>query len=201
MIDDFSSTNFSEKMKVRDSGMPESEYWETLFDVPLILRKMRIDSTASDLAEVGCGYGTFTIPAAREVRGTIYTYDIEESMVRDTENRAADAGVSNIKAILRDVIADTTGLQANCVDYVMLFNILHHETPLEILAEAWRILRPDGLVGCIHWNYDANTPRGPTMDIRPKPEQVRKWMISAGFTVDDALIELPPYHYGWLGKK
>jgi len=181
--------------------MPEADYWETLLDVPLILRRMHVDSKLTDLVEVGCGYGTFTIPAATKVRGMLYAYDIEASMVQITTNRAAAAGISNIKVTLRDVIADGTGLPENSADYVMLFNILHYERPIEILAEAQRILRPDGFVGCIHWNYDPATPRGPTMDIRPRPEQIREWMTSAGFRVDDACIDLPPYHYGWIGKK
>ena len=33
-------TGASEAMKVRDSGMPEAAYWETLFDAPLILDRL-----------------------------------------------------------------------------------------------------------------------------------------------------------------
>lgn len=40
----------------------------------------------------------------------------------------------------------------------MLFNILHHENPAEITKEAWRILRPGGTVGAIHWIHSAATP-------------------------------------------
>jgi hypothetical protein len=30
-------------MRLRDSGMPDESYWETLFDVPLILNALGID--------------------------------------------------------------------------------------------------------------------------------------------------------------
>ena len=84
----------------------------------------------------------------------------------------------------------------------MLFNILHYEKPLELLGEAFRILQPGGRAGLMHWNYDPKTPRGPTMDIRPKPEQMTEWAQSAGFVLDaNPLIDLPPYHYGLVAKK
>ncbi len=33
-------------MKGRDSGMPEADYWNTLFDVPLVLEQLEIDALA-----------------------------------------------------------------------------------------------------------------------------------------------------------
>ncbi|NQU11895.1 class I SAM-dependent methyltransferase, partial [bacterium] len=47
-------------MKLRDSGMPEEAYWESLFDVPLILDRLGMDARLGDVVEFGCGYGTFT---------------------------------------------------------------------------------------------------------------------------------------------
>ena len=199
-IDASRSTLFSAAMKVRDSGMPEVAYWETLFDVPLILGRMGIDSSIESAVEVGSGYGTFTIPAARLIRGTMYTYDIEPDMIRLTEERSLQEGLRNVKASVRDVIA--SGADAGePVDYVLLFNILHHDAPLDILREALHMLRPGGTVGCMHWNYDPATPRGPAMEIRPRPSQIREWMTAAGFEVRGGQIDLPPHHYGWLGTK
>ena len=90
----------------------------------------------------------------------------------------------------------------NSVDYVMLFNILHHADPIALLVEAHRILRAGGKAGVIHWNYDPQTPRGPGMDIRPKPFDMRKWILQAGFQLsEDRFIDLPPYHYGFVARK
>ena len=83
----------------------------------------------------------------------------------------------------------------------MLFNILHAEQPLLLLHEAWRILKPGGRVAVIHWNYDPTTPRGPSMDIRPHPEDCLHWTEEAGFVVEEGVIDLPPYHYGLIGRK
>ena len=59
-------------MKVRESGMPEQKMWEKFFDLRKILVTLGIDKQTTDVAEFGCGYGTFTIPAAKIIRGKIY---------------------------------------------------------------------------------------------------------------------------------
>ena len=64
-----------------------------------------------------------------------------------------------------------------------------------LINEAKRILKESGRLEIIHWNYDSTTPRGPSMDIRPKPEDCIKWAESAG--VRGAIrFDLKPYHYG-----
>ena len=83
----------------------------------------------------------------------------------------------------------------------MLFNILHAEETDDILREAYRILKKNGKVGVIHWNYDPSTPRGPSLSIRPKPEELRYRLIKAGLTILQFNINLPPYHYGILAQK
>ena len=88
------------------------------------------------------------------------------------------------------------------MDYAMLFNILHAERPDVLLAEAYRILSPGGILGIIHWNYDPTTPRGPSMDIRPRPEQCRDWAIKEGFRLlTPGILNLPPYHFGMTLKR
>ncbi len=52
----------------------------------------------------------------------------------------------------------------------MLFNILHLEDPMILIKEDKQILNTGGKLGIIHWNYDPETPRGPSMDVRPKAE-------------------------------
>jgi hypothetical protein len=81
----------------------------------------------------------------------------------------------------------------------MLFNILHAERPEVLLDEAFRVLKPSGLLAITHWKYDPTTPRGPSMEIRPRPEQCRVWAEQLGFRIlEPGIIELPPYHYGMV---
>ena len=183
-------------MKIRESGMPEEEYWETFFNVPEIFAKLKINGQTADAAEFGSGYGTFTIPAAKIIKGNIYAFDIEEEMITLLNRKAGEEGVKNIIAVRRDFVKEGTGLKDNSVNYTMLFNILHAENPVELLKEAYRILKPGGIAGIIHWIYSDTTPRGPSMAIRPTPAQCAGWIKEAGFTIIEEEILLPPYHYG-----
>ena len=189
-------------MKVRDSGMPDEATWQSFFDPQTVLEKLGLDSSCGDAIELGCGYGTFTIPAARIVRGAVHALDIEPDMIETTRIRARDAGVDNIVFDLRDFMGSGTGLADGSVDYAMMFNILHPQEPVTLLREAHRILRTGGRMGILHWRYDPATPRGPDMSFRPRPEQCRGWAVEAGFVPDgDALVELPPYHWGMTLRK
>ena len=182
--------------------MPEEKIWDSFFNQPSILSKLQLTSVCKDLVEFGCGYGTFTIPAARIIKGNVFAIDIEQEMLNSTQEAASKLHLTNIKFILRDFVNDGTGLPENSVDYAMVFNILHYEQPVKLLEEAFRVLRNGGIVGIIHWNYDPETPRGPEMNIRPKPEQCKQWAEEAGFEMTgDGIINLPPYHYGMALKK
>lgn len=188
-------------MKVRESGMPEPDLWHKFFDPVAILKAMGLTEDMRNVADFGCGYGTFAIPAAKQIRGTLYAFDLDPAMIEASERSAGRENVHNVRLSLRDFVADGTGLEAATVDYAMLFNILHAEDPLRLLREAYRILSPGGKVGVIHWNYDPKTPRGPPMSMRPKPEDCRRWIEEAGFVIEKPHIDLPPYHFGILARK
>jgi SAM-dependent methyltransferase len=186
-------------MKTRESGMPDEAMWSTFFDPAAILRALGLFADARSVVEFGCGYGTFTLPAARLCRGIIHAFDIEPAMVERVRGRAARDGLANIICRVRDFVSDGTGLPDGTADYAMLFNILHAECPEVLLREACRVLRPGGLLGVIHWRHDPSTPRGPSLPIRPRAGQLRAWAEAEGFrSTADRAIDLPPYHYGLL---
>lgn len=189
-------------MKIRDSGMPDEKVWDSFFEAESILEKLELTTACFNIVEFGCGYGTFTIPAARIVRGTVYALDIEPKMLDITRIHADEAQLTNIECIARDFIRDGTGLADASVDYAMVFNILHAEQPVKLLQETYRVILDGGLLGITHWNYDATTPRGPAMEIRPRPEQCNQWAVEAGFTlVSDGILDLPSYHYGMVLRR
>ena len=187
-------------MKGGESGMPEETIWERFFEPEKVLNILQLDKSIQDVAEFGCGYGTFTIPPAKMISGKIYALDIEPEMIEITQRKARENKLSNVETILRDFMADGSGLGDKSVDYIMLFNILHLEDPEKLLKEAHRILKYDGRIGIIHWNYDSSTPRGPSMKIRPKPEQCIEWATNVGFS-GPKMYDLKPYHYGIVMEK
>ena len=127
-------------MKARESGMPEEGMWAEFFDAEAILRKLGLSSSCGDVVDFGCGYGTFTIPAARMVSGKVHALDIEPEMVQATAAKAQEAGLQNVKTYLRDFVAQGSGLPPASAEYAMLFNILHADRPDVLLEEAFRVL-------------------------------------------------------------
>ncbi len=176
--------------------MPPQDYWETLFDVPGILDAFGFGPETGDVAELGCGYGTFTLPLARRIGGTVHTLDIEADLVAISRQRATAAGLTNVKAVTRDVLIDGFGPPAGSCDAALLFNILHAEQPVALLRAARDVVRPGGLVAVIHWRSDLATPRGPALDIRPRPEQIAVWATRSGLGPDGDAFLLPPWHFG-----
>lgn len=128
-------------MKVRGSGMPGEDYWGTFFDPDCVVGELGCSDSRRGLVEFGCGYGTFTAPAARIAQGSIIALDIEPEMVAATRRKVHLCGLSDVVE-RRDFIEDGCGRPDASVDHVMLFNILHLEDPVRLLAEAYRALIP-----------------------------------------------------------
>jgi len=182
--------------------MPEEAYWERLFDVPLILDRLGVDAGLKEVVEFGCGYGTFMVPVARRISGTLATFDIDAAMVERTRERAAAAGAYNVVYVVGDVFADGFGGKDGSKDACLLFDILHCEEPVQLLAEGARAARLGGVVLVIHWRYDPATPRGPSMESRPRPQQIVGWARETGLLeVEGPVIDLPPWHYGLRLKR
>jgi SAM-dependent methyltransferase len=187
-------------VKVRDSGMPDEPLWESFFEPPEVLRLLAFPSVG-DVVDFGCGYGTFTLAAARLTIGTVYGIDIDPEMVRVTAARAQEAALHNVRAFERDFVGAGSGLPPQTCRYAMLFNILHAEDPLRLLKAAYEVLSPGGLVAVTHWVADPCTPRGPALEIRPTPPQCQEWMKAAGFDLPSLVVPLPPYHFGLVGLR
>jgi len=189
-------------MKVRESGMPEQDIWESFFDAKTILAKLGLNEKCRSVLDFGCGYGTFSTIAAQKISGQVVALEIDENMLNWAKLYAKNHNIKNIEFNQRDFITDGSGLANNSVDYVMLFNILHFEKPIELLKEAYRNLLIGGKLSVIHWNIDPETPRGPPMHMRPSPEQCLQWAKRVGFRLaNNEVIDLPPYHFGLLFEK
>ena len=182
-------------VKVRDSGMPEEEIWGTFFNVDEILDVFQIDSEIDDVADVGAGYGTFSLPVAQRIGGVVYAVDIETVSLSRLFQKSLKQGITNIIPRRRDVFEEGTGCNDASVAMVLLFNLLHCENPGALLDEAYRILKPDGRLAIINWIVDPMTPRGPDLDIRPTPEQCIDWSSNSGFLHQD-MFDFKPWHYG-----
>lgn len=191
-------------MKGRESGMPDEAYWASFFDHETILDRLLVTRDGCyNVVEFGCGYGTFSLPAAKRTRGTVTALDIDPVMVESVAERAKADGLLNLRTELRDFVEHGTGVPDSSQGHAMVFNLLHIENPLALLQEAYRTLRPGAILSVIHWRCDIEMPRGPPLAIRPKPEQCASWLSETGF---DSVVHVDlgasaPYHYGLLAQR
>jgi len=191
-------------MKVRESGMPDEAYWSSFFAPEGMLDRLLLVAGADyNIVEFGCGYGTFTLPAARRTRGQVTALDIEAAMVTLVQQKAEASGQDNVRALVQDFMAHGTGLADGSQGHAMIFNLLHLEEPVSLLREAYRTLQPGGTLSVIHWRSDIDTPRGPPLAIRPTPAQCRAWLVEAGFpsVVQVDLQAYAPYHFGLVAQR
>jgi hypothetical protein len=72
-----------------------------------------------------------------------------------------------------------------------------------LLQEAHRVLHDGGMLFVMHWRRDIQTPRGPSLAIRPRPEQCQAWLEEAGFRNVERvnLQSCCPYHFGLIARR
>lgn len=188
-------------MKVEDSGMPEEQYWNSLFDVSAIIDWLNLSAVAGPIVEIGCGYGTFTVPVARSTTRGVWALDIDKEMVVRAESNVHEAECKNVIFFQRDVLEAGTGLPESCAGMVLLFNILHFPERRVLLQEASRILVEGGEIAIIHWRKDIATPRGPRVDLRPDRSMIKESVVGLDLLFSGKRRMLGPYHWGIKLKK
>ena len=95
-------------------------------------------------ADIGCGIGYFTIPAAEIVGSqTVYALDTVSEMLAEVKQRAADAGLTNI--VITQTGEYDLKLTDGLVSFALMVNVIHEiDDKLLFLSEIHRILKPGG---------------------------------------------------------
>lgn len=189
-------------MEFRETGMPEKQAWEDFFDPKQTLELLGVTNEIQLLVDIGSGYGTFLLPASTMISGTAIGIDISPEFLAISQKKIIEYEAKNIKLIQGDILDDNVLRQVTAEgnpDYICLFNILHCEDPVRLLKKVSDLLDEKGHVAVTHWIHE-DTPRGPSLSIRPKPAQIIQWAEQAGLILVKQ-VELPPYHYGLLFKK
>jgi SAM-dependent methyltransferase len=189
-------------MRYRQSGMPVEDTWENFFSPKEILVQLEVNASIKNYMEIGCGYGTFLFPASDLVSNKAIGIDIDNDMIDVCKSKILQQQKNNIELILGDITESEIQnkiKEFEPIDFVGLFNILHCENPINLLQVVYDVIASNGKLGIIHWNYE-NTPRGPSLDIRPKKESIIEWCQSVGFELTGT-FDFRPYHFGLLFKK
>lgn len=135
------------------------------------------------MADIGCGPGFFTLPAARIVgpEGRVFAADIQGEMLSTVKSRATEEGQSNVRVVKT---SDTEiPLPAESFDFVLMAFVLH-EVPqrARFLHRAARLLKRGGRLAILEWEKK-ETPHGPPLEDRVVPDELAADAEAAGLKV------------------
>lgn len=147
------------------------------------------------IADIGCGPGFFTVPAAEIVgpTGKVIAADIQSDMIAAIMTRVADLGLRQVE------ISKTSEMEAhlpdNSVDLVLLAYVLHEVTQRAgFLFRLRHALRPaTGRIAVIEWEK-IPTESDPPLEERLTPEDVLSDAQCAGFKMVERR-QLTAEHY------
>ena len=134
------------------------------------------------MADIGCGIGYFTLPAARIVgiQGKVYGLDIMAEMLEVVEGKARNNHLTNIELV--QVKEDDFILADKTVQYALASLVAHEvEDPFAFFREVKRILQPGGRMAILEW-VKQHSMTGPPVEHRLDSEAVAEGLRQCGFT-------------------
>jgi len=131
---------------------------ETESQIFKVLRKVGI-KRGQTILDFGCGYGTYTIPAAKiaGVQGRVYALDKDKEVLDKLMEKAVSQSLMNIEKMV------TMGgieieLTDDFVDVVLLFDVFHSfyfpykDDRRSLLNEIYRIMKPSAFLSISIWS-------------------------------------------------
>ena len=161
---------------------PIPSFFTELIDNPWRRRVIQKPAVVADqmhlnpgmiVVELGPGKGSYTkVVAARVLPdGKVYAIDIQEAVIERLKKRVVEEGIQNIIPQIDN--AHALSFSESSVDRVFALSCLPEiPEPVRVLREAYRILKPDGLVSLAELAPDPDYPLRRT---------VKRWAAEAGF--------------------
>ena len=155
------------------------------------------------IADFGSGAGYFTIILGKLIGedGVVTAIDILDSALETLRARAKAEGLNNIETIRSNLeTVGGSGLAGDSQDIVLLANTLfQNDDKAVIIAEARRVLKPDGTLVVIDWLKGTNG-FGPPDNLRINPGELREIVVSSGFQFSSD-IDAGVFHFGLIFRK
>lgn len=146
------------------------------------------------VADIGAGSGYYTRLIARAVgtNGIAFATDIQQEMLDILTNKAAQAGIRNIRPVLGT--ESDPGLPAASVDTILIVDVYHEmEFPFEMMAGLARSLKPGGRLVLVE--YRGEDRAVPIKELhKMTEEQVKKELAPHPLKFDETLRMLPWQH-------
>jgi ubiquinone/menaquinone biosynthesis C-methylase UbiE len=155
------------------------------------------------VADFGSGSGAYVHAIAERLAhaGHVYAIDVQQELLRRIKNESHKRGYKNVEIVWSDLerpygsrIAD------NHVDRVLISNLLFQLEDKDVLmSEAYRILKPEGLLAVVDWS-ESFGGMGPHKNDVVKKSAALAHMKKAGFE-QVREFEAGAHHYGLISKK
>jgi SAM-dependent methyltransferase len=144
-------------------------------------------------ADMGCGAGAVTLPAARVVHpARVIAVDSSAAMIARAEHRAREAGIENV--VFRCVDATRPGLEQGAFDAVISSLVVTFFPSPAMALHAWRdLLRPGGVIA-FSWMLSEDRAWQPAYDaVDAFLAREERWSATRPhWAVADAEAALPP---------
>jgi ubiquinone/menaquinone biosynthesis C-methylase UbiE len=186
--------------------MPTAGWWEALWPDPAkILAQVGVKS-GMDVIDLCSGDGWFTLQIGKLVRH-VTAIDLDRKLLDVARVRLAESGIANGDFVEGNAY-DIDKLVSRSAELVFMANAFHGVPERTRLARAVaNTLVPHGHFAIVNWHARPREettilgePRGPSTELRMKPEATRAAVEPAGFRLHQ-VVELPPYHYGAIFEK
>jgi ubiquinone/menaquinone biosynthesis C-methylase UbiE len=164
--------------------------------IELLVKAARI-TDGNICVDFGSGTGTFALPMAELVGNNGKVYAIDRSIEMLAYIKAKNLP-KNVMLIHNNV--EKTGLESRIADVCILAFILHEiKEPGNLIAEAFRLLKPHGRLIVVEWKAELDIP-GPPRGSRISKEQIMQLFNRNGFTLAN-YINWSQNHYVALADK
>lgn len=136
-----------------------------------------------NFADIGCGIGYFTLPAAHMIgkNAQAFAADVSAEMLAILTENAEREKIKNITVVRTDEY--DLKMEGGKVDFALCCNVLHEVPDRERFAcEMATLLCPGGILAVIEWKK-IKTKRGPLEEERIEPGVLKKLLKKCGLSV------------------
>jgi ubiquinone/menaquinone biosynthesis C-methylase UbiE len=178
------------KFDVKKAGILEDPERVKILDFTSIFDKLELNAEIV-LADLGCGTGFFSIPAARRVK-KVFALDIAQEMLDILRDKIKKQKITNIDVFLSG--ESSIPLSDKSVDLLFMANVFHElEDRLSLLKEVNRVLKMNGRLIIIDWKK-IEMDFGPPVQERLDEKEVIDTCFRNGFKLLEK-SNAGPYNY------
>ena len=189
----------SHKFSVKDKNKLDNPERRKIMPPEITLEKLHL--LKDDIvADVGCGIGYFSIPAAVIIgeKGKVYAMDISDEMLKEVQENANENNIANIEIV--KTLENSLIVADESVTYAFICNVLHEtENMGSFLKEVNRILVSEGKVAIIEW-MKKESHIGPPMNHRIAEEALINMLNNMELRVVEK-IDISNEFYGIVAIK